>query len=68
MKRKKKTKLKKPTQLVEEFSKSIATILLDMGLYPGTDDFDEMYECLINTFSEEIKSNVIKTIRKTIDS
>lgn len=57
-----------PGEVLEDISKNISKILLDMGLYPGTEDFDEMYQCLINALAEEIKPKVIKLVRKTIDS
>lgn len=66
--RKKVSKKLSSSKALDDISKNISTILLDMGLYPGTEDFDEMYQCLIDTLSNEIKSTVIKTVRKTIDS
>ena len=38
-----------------------------MDLYPGTKDFDEMYQCLINALADEIKPKVIKNVRNAID-
>lgn len=55
-------------QIINDISKKISKILLDMGVYPGTEDFDEMYACLINAVADEIKPVVIKLVRKTIDS
>lgn len=64
---KKKPKKVTPIKIVDDISKNIAKILLDMDLYPGTKDFDEMYQCLINALADEIKPKVIKNVRNAID-
>lgn len=68
MSKRKSSKKAQSKELMTVICTNIACVLLEEGLYPGTKDFDDMYQKLIQSISDEIKVNVIQIIRKTIDS
>lgn len=47
---------------------NISAILLEMGLYPGTEMFDKTFHRLMVEVETEIKERVIKRIRQVIDN
>jgi len=68
MSRRKSSKKTQRKELMDVICTNIACVILEEGLYPGTKDFDVLYQKLIQSISDQIKVNVIKIIRKTIDS
>lgn len=54
-------------KLVDNMCDNISVVLLEMGLYPGTEMFDKMFFKLMDEIEEEIKARVIKRIRTVID-
>lgn len=67
-KRSKKQKIIRSKQLMNVLCNNIAILLLEQNIFPGTKDFDYMFEKMIDAISDEIKVEVIHIIRKTIDS
>ena len=66
MSRKKKNDSAKK-KIMDNMCENISVLLLEMGLYPGTDQFDKMFYRLMTEIEEEIKVRVIKNIRSVID-
>ena len=54
-------------KIMDNMCENISVILLEMGLYPCTDQFDKMFYRLMSEIEEEIKVRVIKNIRNVID-
>lgn len=54
-------------KLVDNMCDNISNLLLEMGLYPGTELFDKTFYRIMDDIELEIKSRVIKRIREVID-
>lgn len=54
-------------KLVDSMCDNISEVLLEMGLYPGTEMFDKMFYRIMDEIEFEIKARVIKRIRSVID-
>lgn len=67
MSKKKKQSESVDKQLADVMCDNITSILLEMGLYPGTEQFDKMFYRLMDEIEDEVKLRVIKRIREVID-
>lgn len=67
MKKKKKLSSVESKKVMNLLCDTIAYNLLDSGLYPGTEQFDELFDTIIINIAEEVKVRVITKIRDEID-
>lgn len=67
MSKKKKQNESIDKRLADVMCDNITSILLEMGLYPGTEQFDKMFYRLMDEIEDEVKLRVIKRIREVID-
>ena len=67
MRKKKKLSSAESKKVMNLLCDTIAYNLLDSGLYPGTEQFDELFDTIIINIAEEVKARVITKIRDEID-
>ena len=67
MKKKKQLSRAESKKVMDLLCNTIAYNLIDSGLYPGTEQFDDLFEIIIFNIAEEIKVKVITKIRDEID-
>lgn len=65
--RKRKSDQEKIEKLLDVFCKNIALIMIECKYYPGTQNFQDTYNSMLDGIAEELRIRVIKEIRKTLD-